>query len=124
VAIKQKKRILVVEDDEGMRFLLRDFFEEEGFEVETAEDGSKVVSKLIQKFFDLVITDIRMPGLSGLEILSTLKQIQPGITVVVITAFGSKDVRNRTLARGADAYLEKPIQLEKLKSLVNQLISP
>ena len=65
-----------------------------------------------------------MPGLSGLEILSTLKQIQPGITVVVITAFGSKDVRNRTLARGADAYLEKPIQLEKLKSLVNQLISP
>lgn len=124
MAIKQKKRILVVEDDEGMRFLLRDFFEEEGFEVETAEDGSKVVSKLIKKLFDLVITDIRMPGLSGLEILSTLKQIQPGITVVVITAFGSKDVRNRTLARGADAYLEKPIQLEKLKSLVNQLISP
>ncbi len=123
MAVKQKKRILVVEDDEGMRSLLRDFFEEEGFEVETAEDGSKVVPRLIKRFFDLVITDIRMPGLSGLEVLPTLKKIQPGIAVVVITAFGSKDARNRTLARGADAYLEKPLQLEKLRTLVNQLVS-
>ena len=123
MAVKQKKRILVVEDDEGMRSLLRDFFEEEGFEVETAEDGAKVVPRLIKSSFDLVITDIRMPGLSGLDIVPTLKQIQPGVAVLVITAFGGKDVRYRTLARGADAYLEKPLQLEKLKTLVNQLIS-
>jgi DNA-binding response OmpR family regulator len=123
VAVKQKKRILVVEDDEGMRSLLRDFFEEEGFEVETAEDGAKVVPRLIKSSFDLVITDIRMPGLSGLDILPTLKKIQPGVAVLVITAFGGKDVRHRTLARGADAYLEKPLQLEKLKTLVNQLVS-
>lgn len=121
---KRKKRILVVEDDEEMRALLRDFLEEEGFEVETAENGAGVVPKLIKKFCDLVITDVRMPGLTGLEILPTLKKVQPGIAVVVITAFGSKEVRQRTLARGADAYLEKPLQLEKLKTLVNQLISP
>ncbi len=123
MAVKQKKRILVVEDDEGMRSLLRDFFEEEGFEVETAEDGAKVVPRLIKRSFDLVITDIRMPGLSGLDIVPTLKQIQPGVAVLVITAFGGKDVRNRTLARGADAYMEKPLQLEKLRTLVTQLIS-
>jgi len=60
--------------------------------------------------------------LSGLDIRPGLKQIQPNIAVIVITAFGSQEVRSRALEKGADGYLEKPLQLEELKKLIHQMI--
>jgi CheY-like chemotaxis protein len=120
----RKKRILVIEDDREMRSLLQDFLEEEGCAVGCVEDGSEAFRKLAREKFDLIITDIRMPGLSGLDILPGLKQIQPGISIILITAFGSEDIEQRVLERGGDAYLEKPLHLEELKMLVNRLLSP
>jgi len=120
----RKKRILVIEDDREMRSLLQDFLEEEGYAVGCVDDGSEAFRKLAKESSDLIITDIRMPGLSGLDILPGLKKIQPGASVIVITAFGSEDIQQRVLDRGGDAYLEKPLQLEELKTLVNRLLSP
>ncbi len=60
--------------------------------------------------------------MSGLDIRPGLKQIQPNIAVIVITAFGSQEVRSRALEKGADGYLEKPLQLEELKKLIHQMI--
>jgi DNA-binding response OmpR family regulator len=117
-----RKRILVVEDDAEMRSLLKDFMEQEGIEADSVEDGSQAFRKLAREKFDLVVTDIRMPGLSGLDILPGLKQIQPNIAVIAITAFGSEEVRSRALEKGADGYLEKPLQLEELKKLIHQMI--
>lgn len=116
-------KILIIEDDDEMRSLLKDFIEEEGYEADSAEKGTYAFRKLMTESFDLIITDIRMPGYSGLEILPELKKLQPGVPIVVITAFGSEEVYRKALSRGADAYLEKPIHFYKLKELIQEMIS-
>jgi len=118
------KKILVVEDDEEMRALLEEFFLEEGFETESVNDGSEAFRKLVKGSFDLVITDIRMPGLTGLDILPGIRKLQPEVPIIVITAFGSDEIRQRALERGATAYLEKPIQFKTLRSLVCEVVYP
>lgn len=117
-----KKRILVVEDDEEMRSLLKDFFEEDGFEIDSVGNGSEAFRKLSKESFDLIITDIRMPGLTGLDILPGIKKLQPEVSIIVITAFGSEEVRRKALERGATAYLEKPILFNKLRTLVHEVV--
>jgi DNA-binding NtrC family response regulator len=120
---QSKKRILIIEDDDEMRSLLKDFIEEEGYEADSVEKGTYAIRKLMTDPFDLIITDIRMPGYSGLEILPELKRLQPRIPIIVITAFGSEEVYRKALSRGANAYLEKPIQFYKLKELIQEIIS-
>jgi DNA-binding NtrC family response regulator len=117
-------RILVIEDDEEMRSLLEDFLRDEGYEAESALNGFEGLRKLAQETFDLVLTDVRMPGLTGLDILPAIKRIRPEVPVMVITAFGSKEIHRRALERGASSYLEKPIRFAKLKALICQLVSP
>ena len=118
-----KKRILIVEDDEEMRSLLKDFFMEEGFEIDAVSNGSEAFRRLVKEPFDLVITDIRMPGLTGLDILPGIKKLQPETSIIVITAFGSEEVHRRAFERGATAYLEKPIHFHKLRELINEMVS-
>ena len=118
-----KKRILVVEDDAEMRSLLKDFFKEEGFETDSVSNGSEVFRKLVREPFDLVITDIRMPGLTGLDILPGIKKLQPNVPIIVITAFGSDEIRHRAMARGATSYLEKPIHFHNLRTLIHDMFS-
>ena len=117
-------RILIIEDDEEMRSLLKDFLADEGYEADSAHNGSEALLKLAKDPFDLVITDIRMPGLTGFDILSAIKNLELGMPVIVITAFGGEEVYRRSMARGADGYLEKPIHFQKLKVLILKLISP
>ncbi|MBU1209475.1 MAG: response regulator [Proteobacteria bacterium] len=120
----RKKKILVIEDDAEMRSLLKDFIEEEeGYEADSVGDGSEAFRKLAKEHFDLILTDIRMPGLSGMDILPGLKKLQPQSLIIVITAFGSEEVYRRALERGADAYLEKPIHLDELRKLMQKMVS-
>ncbi len=72
-----KKRIMIIEDDSEMRSLLIDFLQEDGYEVDSAGNGSEALLKLTQSPFDLIISDIRMPGLTGLDILPGIKRLQP-----------------------------------------------
>src|SRR4030066_2034125 len=118
-----KKRILIIEDDDEMRSLLKDFVLAEGYEADSVEKGTYAFKKLMTESFALIITDIRMPGFSGLEILPELKKFQPDTPIVVITAFGGEGVHLKALERGADAYLEKPIHFHKLKELIYDIIS-
>jgi len=116
-------RILIIEDDEEMRALLRDSLLEDGIEFDSAENRSEAIHKLVEEPFDLVITDIRMPGLTGLDILPGIKKLQPETCVIVITAFGSEEVRRKSFDRGAMAYLEKPINMDRLKTLIQEMVS-
>jgi DNA-binding response OmpR family regulator len=117
-----KKRILIVEDDEEMRSLLKDFFEEDGFEIDSVGNGSEAFRKIAREPFDVVITDIRMPGLTGLDILPGIKKLQSKVSIIVISAFGSEEVRRKAFDRGATAYLEKPIHFNKLRTLVHEMV--
>ncbi len=115
-------RILIIEDDQEMRSLLADYLKDEGYEAESVGNGSDAFQILAQEQFDLVITDIRMPGLTGFDILSAIKKFQFEIPVIVITAFGGEEVYRRSIARGADGYLEKPIHFRKLRALIDNLV--
>ena len=116
-------RILIIEDDEEMRALLKDSLLEEGVEADSATNGSEALRKLVKESFDLVITDIRMPGLTSLDILPGIKKLQPQVSIIVITAFGSEEVRRQSFNRGATAYLEKPLHLNRLKTLIQEMVS-
>ena len=116
-------RILIIEDDDGMRALLKDVLEEEGFQADSASNGLAGLQKLREGRFDLVITDIHMPGLTGLDILPGIKKLQPSVPVIVITAFGSSGVYRRSIQRGASAYLEKPIRIDRLKALIHEMVA-
>jgi len=118
-----RKRILIVEDDEEMRSLLKDFIEEEGYEADFVSNGSEAFRKLVKEPFDLIITDLRMPGLTGLDIFPGMRKLQPETAIIVITAFGSKEVCHRAFERGAAAYLEKPIHFHKLRTLIHEIVS-
>ena len=116
-------RIMIIEDDEEMRSLLKDFFEEEGFETDSVSNGVDALQMFSKDHFDLVITDIRMPGLTGLDILPRIRRLKPETPVIVMTAYGSDDVRRRAFEKGATTYLEKPIQLSKLRSVIREMVS-
>ena len=116
-------KVLIIEDDDEMRSLLKDFVEEEGYDADSVEKGDYALRKLLTDSFDLIITDIRMPGYSGLEIMPEIKKIKPDVPIVVITAFGNEDAYQKALSRGAHAYLEKPVHFNKLKELMHQIIS-
>jgi DNA-binding NtrC family response regulator len=116
-------RILIIEDDEEMRSLLEDILSEEGFQTESVSNGSEGLRKVTQEPFDLILTDIRMPGLTGLDILPVIRRLRPEAPVIVITAFGNEEIRRRSVEKGATGYLEKPIHMDKLKALVHEMVS-
>jgi two-component system NtrC family response regulator len=113
---------MMIEDDREMRSLLKDFLEEEGFATDSASNGVDALQMLSKDHFDLVITDIRMPGLTGLDILPRIRRLKPEIPIIVMTAYGSDDVRRRSLERGATIYLEKPIHLSKLRAVIREMV--
>jgi len=120
---KAMMRILIIEDDEEMRALLKDCLLEQGVETDSAENGSEAFRKLVKESFDLVITDVQMPGLTGLDILPGIKKLQPETSIIVMTAFGSEEVCRKSFNRGATAYLEKPIPMDRLKTMIHEMIS-
>src|SRR5687768_1172571 len=102
-------RILVADDEAGIREFLEDALAADGHEVETAADGDAAARALDRRSFDLVFTDLRMPGQSGLALLRKLRAEQPEVQVIVLTAHGTVDTAVEAMKLGAFDYLQKPI---------------
>jgi len=102
-------RILVVDDEEGLRSFMAEALEADGHEVATAADGAEALRLCSQRAFDLVITDLKMPGTGGMEVVRQLDADQPEVQVIVITAHGSIDKAVEAMRHGAFDFLEKPI---------------
>jgi len=115
--------ILIIEDDEETRSLLKELLEEEGFKTECASNGSDALREIVKKPFDLIVTDIEMPGLTGLDILPEMKKLRPEAPIIVMTSFANEEVHRRSLGKGASGYLEKPIHIKKLKALIHEMLS-
>ncbi len=113
-----KGRILVVDDDAAHRKMLETVLDEEGFDVEHAEDGEAAVSAAENEFYDLVLMDIRMKGMGGIEALKKIKETTRGIPIVVMTAFASVDTAVDALKSGAYDYLAKPLDIDELKIVI------
>jgi len=102
-------RILVVDDEEGLRSFMAEALEVDGHEVASAADGAEALRLCGQRAFDLVITDLKMPGTDGMEVVRRLDADQPEVQVIVITAHGSIDKAVEAMKHGAFDFLEKPI---------------
>jgi DNA-binding NtrC family response regulator len=106
--------ILVVEDDAAMRSMLREALEEDGYAVETASGGRGGVERVRQGGVDLVVSDVKMPDLDGLDMLREIKAVSPSPHVITITAFGSIDTAIRAVKLGAFDYITKPFDIDQL----------
>ncbi len=107
-------QILVVDDDLEMRALVKDVLEEEGHQVTTAESGRDALQRLSEGEYAVVLTDLRMQGMQGLELLSSIKEAYPDINVILMTAFGSVETAIEAMKQGAYDYLIKPVKNDEL----------
>jgi two-component system NtrC family response regulator len=107
-------RILVVDDEPAQRELVAGFLRKQSFEVALAGDGRDALARFKQDAFDLVLTDQRIPGLSGLELLEALRAVTPEVAVIVMTAYGTIETAVAAIKAGAADYLTKPLNLDEL----------
>ncbi|MGD0022289.1 MAG: response regulator, partial [Smithellaceae bacterium] len=108
-------RILVVDDDQGMREFMEIMLAKEGYDVVCAEDPAKAINLCNKKDFDLVITDLRMPKIDGIEFLKAIKEKKPETIVILITAYASGETAVNAMKEGAYDYVEKGGSIEELK---------
>ncbi|MGI8402484.1 MAG: sigma-54-dependent transcriptional regulator, partial [Gemmatimonadaceae bacterium] len=117
-----QKTILVADDDASIRSLLKQLLADEGFAVVEASTGIEVVDKVKESSPDLVIMDVRMPELDGIEALARLKSTNPKTAVLIMTAFGSSNAAIRAMELGAFDYITKPFELDKTSHSVKRVL--
>jgi two-component system response regulator AtoC len=108
------ERILVVDDEEQMRDLLTKILERKGYQVSVCGNGVEALAILEKEPMDLVVTDVRMPGLNGMEALRAIKELNPEIVVLIMTAFGSIDQAVQAVKDGAYDYINKPFKIDEM----------
>lgn len=107
-------RILVIDDERSIRNTLKDILEYEKYQVDLAEDGIKGIEKIKAAEYDIVLCDIKMPGMDGMEVLQNLGEIAPDTPVVMISGHGNIDTAVESIKKGAFDYIEKPLDLNRL----------
>jgi len=110
--------ILVVDDEQIVRESLAKWFQEDGFRAEAVEDGQTALKKLRSEPWNLVLVDIRMPGMDGMELMHRIKKMNRNVVVIIITAFATVETAVRALKEGAYDYVTKPIDPEYLSHIV------
>jgi two-component system response regulator PilR (NtrC family) len=115
-------RVLVVDDEQSMRNMLAIALQQEGYEVVTAEDGEAARRELEARSVDLIVSDIRMPGLDGIELLRFAREHTPGTEVILVTAHASTDSAVEALRLGAYDYITKPFDIDELKLTVRRAL--
>ncbi len=113
-------RVLVVDDEQAMLVALRGLLSREGYEVETASSGEEAVSRIETGNFHVVITDLSMSGISGLQVLERCREFDPDLAVIMITAYGSEKTAVQAMKLGAADYLPKPFDNDELRVIVRR----
>jgi len=116
-----KKTIFIIEDDNHVLSMMKNYFEYLGYDIVTASDGMEALKMLKSGNYDLVITDIVMPYVSGLGIISLIKEKSPNLPVIAITAHGENPER-LAAEKQADVVLRKPFEMEELRDHVERLL--
>ncbi|MFH0777198.1 MAG: sigma-54 dependent transcriptional regulator [Candidatus Eisenbacteria bacterium] len=117
-----EEKILVVDDDEAMCQFLSIMLKKEGYDVTTVKDGRAAIEKAKEAGFDVVITDIKMPGMDGLQVLDAMKSVDPSTPVVIMTGFASQKSAIEAVNKGAFQYLEKHANNDEVKVVVRNAI--
>jgi len=110
----EKARILIVDDDENIRKVLTTILEDEGYIVEAVENGKRAIEKTKRNFYNLVLIDIRLPDMEGIELLTKMKDTVPKTRKIIITGYPTLQNAIEAVNKGADAYILKPFDMESV----------
>ena len=116
-------KVLYVDDEESLRVLVKDQLRLEGFSVETADDGDTAIDTLKVKTFDVVLLDIRMPRMNGIEVLKYMKQHKIRPRIVMLTAVDDLAVAIESVKNGANDYVTKPYDLDNLIKCIRRVMA-
>ncbi len=116
--LTQRKRVMFVDDEEGVRKSFDRLLSERGFAVSTVEDGDRAVSLLREEPAEVIVSDLRMPGLDGLQLLQWVHERQPQTRFILLTGYGNAEVERKARALGAYEYLNKPISPDALSLVI------
>ncbi len=116
-------RILIVDDDRIILSILTKFLQKAGYQTDAAETSREALEKVKNQYYDVAIMDIKLPDMEGTDLLLIMNRTSPRTTKIMMTGFASKENRDRSLNRGADAYLVKPIAPQQLLSTIKEKIS-
>lgn len=117
------KNILIIEDDSKMREGLAELLKEEGYNVESAENGKKGIDKLTGKDFDVVLTDLIMPVMGGMDVLRETKRMRPATHVIFITAYATIENAVEAMKSGASDYITKPFKIDEVQTKIRKVLA-
>ncbi|MRR14771.1 response regulator, partial [archaeon] len=114
------KQVLIVDDEETLTWSLAKSLatDRETYDVVTANSGEEALSLFKTKTFDVVVLDIRLPGMNGLDVLMKIKEFKPSTKVIMMTAYGSSDIKAKAKSRGSLFYIEKPFEIDQMRDLI------
>lgn len=119
-----KRRILVVDDDAVTREALAEVLQDEGYEVALAADGLEAVAMLSTYQPDMVLTDLQMPGLNGMNVLTHVKNVYPTTPVIIFTAHATLDAEREARRQGAQDFLQKPLDFDDVLVRIARALTP
>ncbi len=117
------KNILVIEDDKKMREGLAEILKDEGYRVESAENGQSGIDIINKKDFDAVLTDLIMPVMGGMDVLRETRRMKPKTSVIIITAFGTIENAVEALKAGASDYITKPFKIDEVQTKIRKVLA-
>jgi len=117
------ERILVIDDEPDMLVLLKMIIEDNtGYDVETTNNPAEGLKMLKEEAYDLVISDLKMPGMDGLEVFDELRKMKPDIPVIIITAYGSPEAADEALKKGVSDFITKPFRKDTILFTMNRVL--
>jgi two-component system response regulator PilR (NtrC family) len=114
-------KVLIVDDNDQMSSLLADILELFDYQSRQAKDGEEALKRLEEEKYDLVITDLRMPRMSGTDLLKVIKKSHPGLPVVVVSGYTPGNTQNVIITEQADGFLHKPFTVEQIEKILKGL---
>ncbi|MBW1839455.1 MAG: sigma-54-dependent Fis family transcriptional regulator, partial [Deltaproteobacteria bacterium] len=120
---KNAHKILVIDDNEWIRDTLKQLLAMSGYQVDVANDGEKGIKKVKSQNYDVVLTDIQMPKVDGMELLKQIKEYNPALPVVMITGFPTVDTAIQAMRQGASDFITKPFRYEQVSMTVDKLMN-
>lgn len=115
-------KILIVDDDQGIRFFLEEALTKKGYKVDSVASAEEALSKVKQDAFNLILLDVRLPGMSGLDAIKKLRELDPSAPIIIMTAHGSRDMAIRAVQEGAYDFFTKPIKLNEFLVILKRAL--
>ena len=120
--MSNQDRVMIIDDEKIVGDMAKLSLEQDGYEVETFLNGESALERLREKPFDVVVTDLKMKGIDGLEVLRTVKKLHPKTAVIMITAFANLDVAIEALRDDVQDFFPKPVKIKELKASIKKAL--